>query len=165
MATPRLNSGAGQSPDIIRQRPAHIDTIYGKSQGGAPEHQQVNRQYTNLDVQDRYNPSANDTLIQRKREYRYRRPIYFGAANNWVNWTAAGPSRDLPTTRFNRNVRPIVGGGHRDMWGQHTNLDTGQAGGNQLSGKPRMMPGKQNNLTVQRYRGQSYSQTTRLAGQ
>jgi hypothetical protein len=115
--------------------------------------------------QNFFSNNTNDQLITRDRGVLFREPAYFmppqGSAQH--NWTADGPSRSIPTFRFNRNVRPLVGGGHRDMWGQHTNIDAARQ--NQLEGKPRMRPARQSQLTVQRYRGQSYSATTQLAGQ
>jgi hypothetical protein len=106
----------------------------------------------------------NDNLIVRERGLTYRRAYYIqpalGPGN--LSWVDAGPVRDIPNTRFNRNVRPIVGGSHQDTWGKHTDIPTGQKSGNQLKGKKEMVPGRQNRLTVQKYRGQSYSATTMI---
>lgn len=169
MARPRLDALPGYDPRVIRSRASDtMGTIYGHSRGGvAPQPEVLNRPTgQNFDGLNRYRPDTNDKLIVRERGPVFRKPAYIppgdGGGNH--NWTADGPARDIPTFRFNRNWRPIVGGGHRDMWGQHTNLTTGQAAGNQLAGKSRMRPGRQNQLTVARYRGQSYSQTTKIAG-
>lgn len=165
MGRPRLDSLPGQDPHIIKRRPLTDGTIYGHSTGGVESHQIVTMpQRQDFTQMNRVPTSYNDTLIERDRTYLYRRPSYYypgdGGGNH--NWTADGPAKDLPTTRFNRNIRPLVGGGHRDMWGQHTNIVMVKNG---LTGKPRMRPGQQNRLTVQRYRGQSYSATTKLVGQ
>lgn len=111
---------------------------------------------------DRAPGNTNDTLITRTRLYLWREPYYIPPAQAELSWTAAGPARSMPTTRFNRNIRPIVGGSNQEYEGAHTYLPTGQQGGNQLKGRKSMAPGKQNNLTVQRYRGQSYSATTKV---
>lgn len=166
MGRPILDSQMpGRDTHVARYRYAGADSIYGHSRGGTAGLPQVLNRPERQDFTQRtnYNPRANDTLIQKERDYLYRRPTYFPPGDGGGNhsWTNDGPAKDLPTFRFNRNYRPIVGGGHRDMWGWHTNIPTNQSR-NALEGKPRMRPGKQNNLTVQRYRGQSYSQTTQV---
>lgn len=162
-----VNPSPGENPSVVRRRPTDIHTIYGESRGGfAPlrVHDQLDRPGRMRVPGTVYAPARNDTEITRAREIAFRRPYYLPAAtaSGNLNWTAAGPARDLPTFRFNRNVRPIVGGSNQDLYGMHTNIENR---GNQLAGKPRMRPAGQNRLTVQRYRGQSYSQTTELAGQ
>lgn len=167
MAQPRLDSAPGLDPRVIKRRPSDDVDIFGNSTGGiAPQPAILNRpERQNFTNMVRVPDKSNDDLIQRRRMYVYRNanatPAGLSAGN--LSWVAAGPAKSLPTTRFNRNIRPLVGGGHRDMWGQHTNIDTGK-GANQLTGRPRMKPAGTNRLTVQRYRGQSYSQTTVLAG-
>lgn len=157
-------------PRVIRPRStdARVGTIYGHSRGGIDDLPTVENRPPRQDfTQQNFTGTmaTNDKLITRVRGLVYRRPYYMppplGAGD--LSWTAAGPAKDLPTTRGNRNFRPLVGGGHRDMWGQHSDFNT--IGQNQLEGKSRMRPGKQNQLTVQRYRGQSYSATTQLVGQ
>jgi hypothetical protein len=165
---PLLDSMPGYNPSVVRRRPTDIGDARNNSTGGIATDRGRNRpERQNFNQQNFQTPTTNDTLIQRARSYMYRRPVYYfpgdGGGNH--NWTADGPARDLPTTRFNRNWRPIVGGSHQDQWGKHTNLATGQKQGNQLAGRAAMRPAKQNNLTVQNFRGQSYSQTTILAGQ
>lgn len=142
----RINASGGVATAQVHNRPFRQDFTQRNFTGGA---------------------NGNDTLIVKTRDYLYRRPTYIKPGDGGGNhsWTADGPSRDLPTTRFNRNYRPLVGGGHREMWGQHTNIQSGAKQGNQLVGKPAMRVAGQNRLTVQRYRGQTYSQTTQLAGQ
>lgn len=167
MAQARYLPTRVDQPDVIRRRPNDVGTIIGHSVEVHPLTPAVldrpgwqgHYEGASLNNQPGY---TNDTLIQRLRIYMFRRAYYIppalGAGD--LSWTAAGPIRDLPTTRFNRNLRPIVGGSHADRWGMHTNLPTGQQAGNALPGKKRMVPGRQNRLTVQRYRGQSYSATT-----
>lgn len=156
---------------VIRRRPADISSVYGKSTGGPSEGGLADSVLSRPGWQGAYEGSSidrapsgtNDTLIQRQRGIMYRRARYQppGEGGGTLSWTDAGPARDLPTTRFNRNWRPIVGGAHQYAEGQHTNLPTGQKQvGGQLKGKSAMVAGRQNRLTVQRYRGQSYSQTT-----
>lgn len=166
-----LDSMPGYDPQVIRSRPQNQqqDTIFGKSTGGFPTQPDIlNRPQRQNFTEENFTPNEyNDTLIERRRMYVYRNANAIGAglgAGN-LNWTAAGPAKSLPTTRFNRNWRPLVGGAHSDMWGQHTNIATGQRQeGGQLAGKSRMRPAGINRLTVQRYRGQSFSQTTQLVG-
>lgn len=169
MAETRLNANPGYAVAVGRPRPSDEGTLFGHSQGGiAPQPHVLNRPELQNFTESNFGGAqdSNDTLIQRTRMYVYRNPnaIPAGLAAGNFDQTKSGPAKSLPTTRFNRNIRPIVGGGHRNMWGQHTNLNTGKAA-NQLKGRSRMKTGKQNNLTVQRYRGQSYSATTKLAGQ
>lgn len=164
-----MDAMPGYDPKVIRRRPTDIRTVYGESTGGIAHQPAIlNRpERQNFNEMNREGTSAgNDTLIKRIRMYVYRNanaiPAGLGAGN--LNWTAAGPAKSMPTTRFNRNVRPLVGGGHRDMWGQHTDIISGAQSGNQLLGRSRMVPARVNRLTVQKYRGQSYSQTTQIVG-
>jgi len=164
MGQPRLDV---QGEHIIRvMRHRNVGTIFGHSKGGPADQPPILDRPLRQDFTEmnREPLTHNDTLIQHERGILWRRPNYQPPANGWVNWTECGPAKDLPTTRFNRNWRPIVGGGHRAQWGQHTYMDSGQHGGSQLAGKSRMRPAKQNQLTVQRYRGQSYSSTTNTVG-
>lgn len=154
-------------PDPIRRRPNDMGTIIGHSPEVHPLTPEILSRPTQNQASGENNfapGNTNDTLIVRTRGILFRRASYIppalGPGN--LSWTDAGPIRDLPTTRFNRNIRPIVGGSHADRWGMHTNLPTGQQAGNALPGKKRMTPGRQNRLTVQRYRGQSFSATTQL---
>lgn len=155
---------------VIRRRPADMGTIYGHSPNDVhpltPEI--LDRPgwpgEVLIDKKDFVPGITNDELINREREYVYRRPYYIppalGPGN--MSWPDSGPAKDLPTFRFNRNIRPIVGGSHAVDWGRHTNIPSGQKNGDQLAGKKKMRAGKQNRLTVQRYRGQSYSSTTQV---
>lgn len=167
-----LNAMPGYDPNVIRMRQIYLrqDSIYGKSTGGVADQPEIlNRPQRQNFTEENFTPNEyNDTLIERRRMYVYRNAnsIPGGIGSDNLSWTAAGPAKSLPTTRFNRNLRPLVGGAHSDMWGQHTNIATGQKQvGGQLAGKSRMRPAGINRLTVQRYRGQSFSQTTQLVGQ
>lgn len=156
--------------EVVRRRPADMGTIYGHSPNDV--HPLTPEVLDRPGWQGRYAGASNnfqphytnDDLIVRERTVQFRRPYYqppaLGAGN--LSWVDAGPVRDIPTTRWVRNIRPIVGGSHQDVWGKHTNLPTGQKNGNQLDGKKKMVPGRQNRLTVQKYRGQSYSSTTMI---
>lgn len=157
-------------PSVFRRRPTDAGDMRNNSQGGlAPLPQVLSRPGWQGHLEgssiDRAPGNTNDDLITRTRGLVYRRAFYIApaTASGNLSWTAAGPAKDMPTTRFNRNIRPIVGGSNQHMWGMHTN-PTGTRD-NALSGKPRMVAAKRSQLTVQRYRGQSYSATTQLAGQ
>ncbi len=169
MTQPVLDAAPYYDPRVIRRRPTDIDTIYGKSAGGVPPDSRVlNRPgwqgaYDGAST-DRAPSGYNDTLVKRSRGIIYRKAYYLPPAlgAGELSWTAAGPIKDMPTTRFSRTLRPLVGGSNQDKEGMHTNLPTGQQQvGGQLSGKSSMVAGRQNRLSVQRYRGQSYSQTTK----
>jgi hypothetical protein len=165
-----LDALPGYDPRVIKRRPTDIVDIIGNSTGGPPGFPPVlNRPQRQNFTEQAFIPNTgqNDQLIKRTRMYVYRNanaiPAGIGAGN--LSWVAAGPAKSIPTVRFNRNIRPIVGGGHRSMWGQHTNIDSGQKQGNQLAGRSRMKPAGTNRLTVQRYRGQSFSSTTQTVSQ
>ena len=170
MTRPVLDPVPYYDPNVIRRRPSDMGTIYGHSTSenladlsprvlSRPGWQGA---YEGSSI-DRAPGYTNDTLIRKTRGILYRKSYYIepatGAGN--LSWTNAGPVRDLPTTRFTRNLRPIVGGSNQVHEGMHTTLPTGQhQSGGQLRGRTRMTPGYQNRLSVQRYRGQSFSQTT-----
>lgn len=160
---PRTYVMAIENPNIISRVPVNIANARNNSTGGPPFEGAVrNRPGVNHASFDRAPGMLNDTEIVRQRNYLWRRAYAIPAAQAWHNPLADGPTRDMPTTRFNRNIRPIVGGSKQSSEGMHTYLPTGQQGSSQLAGKKRMMPGRQNRLTVQRYRGQSYSATTQV---
>ncbi len=161
----------GYDPNPLRQRATDIGTIYGHSRGLYPVNPQILDRPGRIGMYEGqtvdYAPSrSNDRLIVRQRQYLWRRAYYITPGDTPGNhsWTNDGPIRDMPTTRINRNVRPVNGSGLHDAsdWGQHTNIPSGVRGGNQLKGKSAMKPGRQNRLTVQRYRGQSYSSSTQI---
>jgi len=165
-------------PQVVRRRPTDVGTIYGHSRGLVPVNPRVlsrpDRNGVGRDTEgrltgwrDRVPSIGNDTLIIRQRAYLWRRQLDYirpGDTPGNHSWVADGPIRDMPTTRFNRNVAQKPGAGLHSMadWGLHTNIPTGQKIGNALAGKSRMRPAAQNRLTVQRYRGQSYSATTEV---
>lgn len=166
---PRTYVFPNYDPNVIRREPQNIGNARAQSTGGRPFQGAVLDRpgYQGLldgSSIDRAPGNTNDTLITRVREYVWRRayslPVATASAN--ISWIDSGPTRDMPTTRFNRNIRPIVGGSNQVYEGMHTYLPTGQKGDSQLAGKKRMTPGRQNRLTVQRYRGQSYSSTTQV---
>lgn len=168
MNQPVLDAAPYYNPSVLRRRPTDAGSLLAHSTGGEPEPDRVlNRPgwqgaYSGASI-DRAPSGYNDALIQRTRGVMYRKAYYIPPAlgSQNLSWTAAGPIKDMPTTRFTRNLRPLVGGSNQDREGMHTNLPTGQRQvGGQLAGRTRMTAGKQNRLTVQRYRGQSYSQTT-----
>lgn len=163
MDQPRTYVIPPESVNPIARRPQDIGNARDHSTGGAPFEGSVRSVPGGLlGLVNRANPATNDSLIQRRREYIWRRAYSLPVAQAWNNPVADGPTRDMPTTRFNRNLRPLVGGSHQNMVGMHTYLPTGQQGGSQLSGRAVMRAGHQNRLTVQRYRGQSYSSTTQV---
>lgn len=160
-------------PNPIRGRATNIGTVYGHSRSFVPTQPQVldrPGRWGNYEGQTvDFAPSrARDALIIRQRAYIWRRADYVKPGDTPGNhsWVDDGPIRDMPTTRFNRNIRPAAGSGLHDAsdWGQHTNIPSGQKSGNQLKGKAAMKAGRQNRLTVQRYRGQSFSSTTQIVG-
>lgn len=164
---PRTYVMAVENPNIISRVPIEIGNARGSSRGGLPFTGEVlNRPgwQGKMDGSsvDRAPGMLNDTLITRARNYLWRRAYAIPAAQAWHNPLDDGPTRDMPTTRFDRNLRPIVGGSNQSYEGMHTYLPTGQQGQSQLAGKKRMAPGRQNRLTIQRYRGQSYSATTQV---
>lgn len=76
-------------------------------------------------------------------------------------FTAAGPVRpELHMRTF--SYRKWSGGSHQSHEGMHTQIPKQQP--QLLSGKETMSRARQNRLTVQVYRGQSYSQTTKPQG-
>ena len=170
MARARIGPMVLGPESVVRRRPADMGTIYGHSPNDV--HPLTPAVLSRPGWQGRheisqtdFNPgNTNDTLINRQREYVYRRPhrgvVATGPGN--ISWADSGPTKDLPTFRFNRNLRPIVGGSHASRWGLHTNIPTGQRIGNELSGRKKMKAGKQNRITVQRFRGQAYSSTTQV---
>lgn len=157
-------------PQVVRRRPTDMGTIFGHSQNDADiavmPHVLDRPRYQGWlagSSIDRAPGNLNDTLITRDRGVMFRRPYSQRPAQAWINPIDSGPIKDLPTTRFNRNIRPIVGGSNQEFEGNHTNLPTGQSQvGGQLAGRRKMNRGHQNRLSVQRYRGQSYSQTTQI---
>lgn len=168
MSQPILDAAPYYDPNVIRRRPTDIGSIYGHSTGGVVKDDRVYSRpgwqgaYEGASI-DRAPSGYNDTLVVRSRGLLFRKAYYLPPATGPGNlsWTAAGPIKDMPTTRFVRNLRPIVGGSNQDKEGMHTNLPTGQQQvGGQLNGKTAMVAGRQNRLSVQRYRGQSFSQTT-----
>lgn len=109
----------------------------------------------------RFMGNSNDTLVVRDRGPWFHSSYYIGPGSGVVNWTEAGPSR--PSLHLHRfNWRRVAGWSGQTREGMHTMIPSNNP---QLqSGKQRMQRTSQNMLTVQRYRGQSYSQTTKVLG-
>jgi hypothetical protein len=156
---------------VVRRRPKDMGSIYGHSPNDV--HPLTPAVLSRPGRQGAYEGASidqapgytNDTLINRKREYIFRRPYAMptATASGNISWRDSGPIKDIPTFRFNRNIRPLVGGAHPERWGLHTNIPSGvKSGTQQLPDRKKMKAGKQNRLTVQRYRGQSFSSTTQV---
>lgn len=167
---PRYVTPASNPAPVTRSRKQHA--VYGVSNGGMPFQGRVRGTagqrggagwQANEDI-TRVSPpgNVNDKLIQKERGGIFRNAYYMepATASGNLSWTAAGPVPTLLNMR-KRNLRPIVGGSQSDRWGMHTNIPLQPR---DLAGKNKMRPGRQSQLTVQVYRGQSYSSTTRVAG-
>lgn len=122
---------------------------------------------------------TRDRLIQRDRMPIYLRDYMVGNANTLVDWTRCGPIRPglfmrqvtvrrqggSDATR-NYDPRPIAGFGTQDQGhGLHSNPQPSKRATNARFGaRVQMQPASVNRLSQARYAGQSYSQTTRMAG-
>lgn len=78
---------------------------------------------------------------------------------NIGNWTASGPQR--PTIRLRTFTWRKGSQGNLNR-GLHTNISHSPR---TLPGREKMVPGRQNRLTIARFRGQSFSSTTQILGQ
>lgn len=119
----------------------------------------------------RYPGTVYDGRIVRDRGPYYQVPYYMPPAQNWVNWTAAGPPRPELHMR-NASWRNWVGNSHSryptvdtPTGGMHTMYPTGaeRTAGRYVQ-TPQMRGARINRLSPARYRNQTYSQTTRLQG-
>lgn len=122
---------------------------------------------------------ARDNLIERDRIPFYERDYMVGNADTLVDWTNCGPIRPslhmrqmtvrrqvgTDATR-NFDPRPIAGYGTQDQGhGLHTNPAPFKRATNaRFQQTAQMQPAYVNRLSQARYAGQSYSQTTRMAG-
>lgn len=122
---------------------------------------------------------ARDRLIARDRIPVYMREYMVGNDNTLVDWTHSGPVRPSLWMR-NHTVRRQVGtdntraedpnlirgyGSQSQKHGLHTNPAPSKRGTNlRHQQTEQMQPAGVSRLTVARYSGQSYSQTTRVAG-
>lgn len=141
-------------------RPAGQGDLYGQSRGGVAFKGRVigrpGRAGEITTVQPPQNTNA--TLIVRARGGYLRESYYLPPAQGMANWTAAGPARNTLRER-NFTWRPIVAAPRYK--GLHTNIPIQPR---DEAGRQAMRPRRQNRLTVQRFRGQTYSQTTQLQG-
>lgn len=134
--------------------------LYGQSRGGVAFKGRVSGRPGRAGDGSTAQPpqNTNAILIRRARGGYYRESYYLSPANNWVNWTAAGPIRRI-IKEWNFTYRPVVAA---PRWqGLHTNIPIQPR---DQAGRARMQARRQNRLTVQRFRGQTYSQTTKLQG-
>lgn len=108
---------------------------------------------------DRAPGNTNDTLIQYSRGPWFHQGYYIGPGQGVVDWTKSGPSR--PSLHmWRRTWNPTAGWSGQTNEGMHTMIP---AQNPQLQqGKTPMQRYQRPFLTVQRYRGQSYSQTTKV---
>lgn len=122
---------------------------------------------------------SRDTLINRDRTPVMMRDYMVGNANTLVDWTNCGPIRPtlmmrqttvakqigVDATR-NFDPHPITGWGTQDQGhGMHTNPNPWKRATNlRHLATTQMQPTHINRLSPARYSGQSYSQTTRIAG-
>lgn len=156
-----LDAGTVHTTDPNQVPRAHGQgDVYGQSRGGVAFKGRVigrpGRAGEITTVQPPQN--QNTTLIVRTRGAYLRESYYLPPAAGWVSWTAAGPARRIIKER-NFTWRPIVAAPRYQ--GLHTNIPIQPR---DEAGRQRMQPRRQNRLTVQRYRGQTYSQTTKLQG-
>lgn len=103
-----------------------------------------------------------DTLIRKWRGGFYKQEAYIPSGQALVNWTTAGPRRPELHLKA-RNLR------HEEqantIEGLHTNPPVAVVNTTRVAlARPGTVPGRQNRLTTSRYRGQSYSATTKRQG-
>jgi len=156
-----MDDGTNFTPNPERVGRVNAEAaLYGQSRGGvAFKGRIVGRPGRSGDIEQVQIPqNTNAVLIRRARGGYYRESYYLPAANNWLNWTAAGPIRRI-IKEWNFTYRPVVAA---PRWkGLHTNIPFQPR---DQAGRARMQARRQNRLTVQRFRGQTYSQTTKLQG-
>lgn len=107
--------------------------------------------------------NTNDQLIQRNRGPWMHVGYYLPPPVTEISWTAAGPAR--PELHMRQGgYRRWSGADNQFYEGMHSNGPAGTALTNKrILEKVQMTPPVQNPITVPRYRGQSYSQTTRVS--
>lgn len=119
----------------------------------------------------RYPGDAFDTEIIRDRGPFYQRALYIPPANNWVSWTAAGPTRPELHMRCT-SLRNMVGNSasrypvvDSPSTGMHTMGPSGVARTvNRYVTTPQMTAARYDRLRPGQYSGQTYSQTTQVQG-
>lgn len=146
--------------EFAPQTPRYRGTELDHSTGGAPFEGRV-RGTRNIDRIDRgFAPgNTNDREINKTRGPWYHRPYYIPPGGFPINWTEAGPVRNELHMRT-YTYRRESGQSFQFREGMHTMVPRQQA--QQQNGKEKMTSARQNRLTVQRYRGQSYSNTTKV---
>ncbi|MGH7240420.1 MAG: hypothetical protein ACREHG_10230 [Candidatus Saccharimonadales bacterium] len=104
---------------------------------------------------DRAPLNRNDTTEVKDLQPWFHDSYYIPPAQSQPSWTAAGPARhEMHISTF--RLRQMAGKYGQNQEGMHTNIPRPVR-----SGRIQMQAGRQRNfLTVQRYRGQSYSETT-----
>lgn len=119
----------------------------------------------------RYPGTQFDGLIVRDRGPYYQQPVYLPPANNWVSWTAAGPTR--PELHIRQATLREMEGNTRSRYpvvnspstGMHTQIPSGVSRTVQrFVQTPQMTPGRNDRLRPGQYAGQTYSQTTKVQG-
>lgn len=119
----------------------------------------------------RYPGDVFDTQIIRDRGPYYQQAMYLPPANNWVNWTAAGPPR--PELHVRQATLREMQGNTRSRYpvtnspstGMHTEVPAGVARTvPRFVQTPQMVPGRYDRLRPGQYAGQTYSQTTQIQG-
>jgi len=119
----------------------------------------------------RYPGDGFDTQIVRDRGPYYQQPVYVPPANNWLSWTAAGPTRPELHMRCG-SWRNMVGNSasrypvtDSPSTGMHTMGPAGVARTVQrYVTTPQMTAARVDRLRPGQYSGQSYSQTTQVQG-
>lgn len=158
----RYVAPANHNPNPIPRARGRGDII-GNQAGGVPFlGAVVGRPGWNNSIENA-NPAVsntNDALIERLKGGWWHNPYYMppatGSGN--ISWTAAGPAPSMLNMK-RITYRRLVGGSKSYMEGLHTNIPHQPR---DLNGKTAMRPGRQNQLTVQTYRGQSFSSQTQV---
>lgn len=104
---------------------------------------------------DRTPLNQNDSQEYRNLAPWFHKSFYLPPPQGQPSWTAAGPPRlELHMGTF--RLRRLSGKYGQDQEGMHSNIVRPL-----LPNRSKMQAGKQNFLTIQRYTGQSYSETTK----
>lgn len=145
--------------EFAPQTPRYRGSKLSDSGGGPPFEGRI-RDSRNVSQIDRgFAPGdTNDKLVNKSRGPWYHRPYYIPPPIP-VNWTQAGPVRNELHMRT-YTYRKESGESFQYREGMHTMVPRQNA--QKQIGKERMTSARQNRLTVQRYRGQSYSNTTKV---
>lgn len=161
-----LTTRQREEPPIDRRHARRLE-----AGGGYPRHVPRTLAIGLEDERPRYPGTVNDTLIMRDRGPFYMLPRYTPPANNWVNWTEAGPTRPELHMR-NATLRTMVGNTasrypvtDSPSTGMHTMTPAGVSRTVQrYVTTPQMVAARQFRLSPGNYAGQTYSQTTQVQG-